>query len=770
MKKLVALVLALMLAAGCMVFAQAETPEKKRVTVMVFMCGTDLEYPNQYQGSGSIASMHRSQYNQDEVNVVVLAGGAVKWYNPKIDPTELNVVEPTERNGKVVDTFPTASMGEAETLTKFMDYCHENYPADTYILDLWDHGGGALYGLMMDMNYRRDGLSMDELDAALANSSFGPKGLDMIMFHACLMGSAEVATVVAPYAKYMIGFEDASFGFEYDWLRGIENDASLVETSKRMIDVAFEKNAHQVKIQERYRGINVSLSMIDLSYVDKLIANIDNFFQDMEATLDKNTYSTMSVRRYYTQTFGVTESGGQSEYDLIDLGDFVRQNRDVNPEAADQLMATLDSMVLYQRAAHEECMGLTIYHPYLNHDKLPLFIAAYEGLGFSEKYTDYVIEFASLLSGDPMAYWEDLNIDRDILNKDFRSMFVLPLTDEQATHYCDSVLQVLQLQEDGSYTFAYASDDVVVEDNQLTAEYAGTALYATDKDGNRLSAEIAYDVIDGDTIMIPADLTMKGEDGEVTVKAKIACAVDEETKEVIPGFVMTWYEPYHAYTAAMNTFFTDYAAVSIPVNYRTETRNEDGTLLPFDQWEIARTENWTSEINDSWGFSMVADTIDPTKLYATFRITDSQSHLVSSEMLVVKPVAADAGEMRIVYDDLQMAKVNSLTLTPAEDKLQISVAVENLTDVESIIEMNTLTVNGQAIEGKAEAVGSGANWGLLKGEEQYMSLNVPMTALEGIDTVTDMTFALAVKDAATNEVRGTIDVTVVLNMALKSAE
>ena len=51
-----------------------------------------------------------------------------------------------------------------------------------------------------------------------------------------------------------------------------------------------------------------------------------------------------------------------------------------------------------------------------------------------------------------------------------------------------------------------------------------------------------------------------------------------------------------------------------------------------------------------------------------------------------------------------------------------------------------------------------------------MSLNVPMTALEGIDTVTDMTFALAVKDAATNEVRGTIDVTVVLNMALKSAE
>ena len=80
--------------------------------------------------------------------------------------------------------------------------------------------------------------------------------------------------------------------------------------------------------------------------------------------------------------------------------------------------------------------------------------------------------------------------------------------------YGDSQLQVLQLQEDGSYTFAYASDDVVVEDNQLTAEYAGTALYATDKDGNRLSAEIAYDVIDGDTIMIPADLTMKGEDGE----------------------------------------------------------------------------------------------------------------------------------------------------------------------------------------------------------------------------------------------------------------
>ena len=94
MKKLVALVLALMLAAGCMVFAQAETPEKKSVTVMVFMCGTDLEYPNQYQGSGSIASMHRSQYNQDEVNVVVLAGGAEKWYN-KAKATKETVINIT---------------------------------------------------------------------------------------------------------------------------------------------------------------------------------------------------------------------------------------------------------------------------------------------------------------------------------------------------------------------------------------------------------------------------------------------------------------------------------------------------------------------------------------------------------------------------------------------------------------------------------------------------------------------------------------------------
>lgn len=769
MKKLVALVLALMLAASCMVFAQAETPEKKSVTVMVFMCGTNLEYPNQYQGSGSIASMHRSQYNRDEVNVVVLAGGAEKWHNPEIDPTVLNVVEPTDRNGKVVDTFPAASMGEAETLTNFLNYCHENYPADTYILNLWDHGGGALMDLMQDVNFDKDGLSMEELRTALNNSSFGPKGLDMIMFHACLMGSAEVATVIEPYAKYMVGFEDSSFGFEYDWLRGIEKDASLVETAKRMIDVAYEKNTHLKNKQGE--KITVSLSMIDLGYVDQLNAQMDAFFEDMEATLDEKTYSKMSARRRGSMTFGVSESGGWSMYDLIDLGDFVRQNADVNPEAAEKLLATLDTMILYQRTGSEKCTGLTIYHPLDSTQAMFTldWIDIYNNLGFSLNYTNYVNKFGALLNGVPMAHWEALFPIRTA-NKDFRSMFVLPLTDEQATHYGDSQLQVLQLQEDGSYTFAYASDDVVVEDNQLTAEYAGTALYATDKDGNRLSAEIAYDVIDGDTIMIPADLTMKGEDGEVTVKAKIACAVDEETKEVIPGFVMTWYEPYHAYTAAMNTFFTDYAAVSIPVNYRTETRNEDGTLLPFDQWEIARTENWTSEINDSWGFSMVADTIDPSKLYATFRITDSQSHLVSSEMLVVKPVAADAGEMRIVYDDLQMAKVNSLTLTPAEDKLQISVAVENLTDVESIIEMNTLTVNGQVIEGKAEAVGSGANWGLLKGEEQYMSLNVPMTALEGIDTVTDMTFALAVKDAATNEVRGTIDVTVVLNMALKSAE
>ena len=77
-KAWISLLLILALAMGC-IGARAETPRKK-VTVMVYMSGADLELKAR-AGSRVISQMYATRFNQDEVNVIVLCGGSRKWYS-----------------------------------------------------------------------------------------------------------------------------------------------------------------------------------------------------------------------------------------------------------------------------------------------------------------------------------------------------------------------------------------------------------------------------------------------------------------------------------------------------------------------------------------------------------------------------------------------------------------------------------------------------------------------------------------------------------------
>ena len=89
----------------------------------------------------------------------------------------------------------------------------------------WDHGGGPNEGVCYDRIseekiHRMDTLTTPELESALNNSPFAKQKLDMIVFHACLMGSAEVATRIAPFARYMVASEEINYGIGYKLAQG----------------------------------------------------------------------------------------------------------------------------------------------------------------------------------------------------------------------------------------------------------------------------------------------------------------------------------------------------------------------------------------------------------------------------------------------------------------------------------------------------------------------------------------------------------------------
>lgn len=762
MRKLTALLLALLLLAACCCTAQAEDDPKK-LTVMVYMCGADLE-PRNAQASRCIGNMVTSRYNADAINVIILAGGTPHW-SMNYDPGVLTLVSPTGLRGTVLGTMPLSSMGEADTLTRFLIYCHDNYPAEKYILTMWDHGGGPLMDLMADYNFDQDGLDMHELDAALRTSPFADKGLDLIQFHACLMSSAEVAKVVAPYARYMVASEDSWYGFTYNWLSGADTDATIVDTCRRMIDDAYDYNLSQ---QQRSGSPgNLSLALIDLSRIEALVSAMDAFFPSVSASLDQTNYTVMAANRRDSQTFGVSESGGFTGYDLVDLGDLVRRNSTAAPAAADNLLRALDEAVVYQRSLHEDCTGLTVYHPYANKEHLADFVSLHDTLDFSGAYSDYIHRFAALLTARPMARWADLTTAA-VVEKDMRTLFRLPLTPDQAGQLSGAALQVLHRQPDGSCTLTNVTREVDMDGDVLSAEYNGTALYAATPVGTRLSPALPYALSDQGTYVIHAVLSRRATEETIafTEQALVSFTLDAESHQLIPGSVQTWFEPYQAYTTAQGTTLTDYDLITIPMHCRAETRDAQGTLLPFDQWEIVRTEEWSAAIDGSWALTLVSDAIDPAELCATFCLTDSQNNRYNSDLLAVKTTAVRQGEARLTYDDLHLARINSFTVTPGDGQLLMSLALENLTDVESILALESLTVNGIPCPVQAEAYGSGANWGLLRGEEQYLSVIVP--GLEDVGVVTGMTFSLNVLDAATGDSRGVIAVSAVLHLPLNA--
>ena len=105
----------------------------KKATVMVYMCGSDLE------SEGAVATrvlgeMRASRFNLDEVNVVALLGGSTRWWSG-YDSDKLNVVQVDgSRYPSIVDQMEWASMGNPDTLSRFLDFCHENFPAEHNIL------------------------------------------------------------------------------------------------------------------------------------------------------------------------------------------------------------------------------------------------------------------------------------------------------------------------------------------------------------------------------------------------------------------------------------------------------------------------------------------------------------------------------------------------------------------------------------------------------------------------------------------------------------
>ena len=170
------------------------------VTIMVYLCGTDLE-SRSGMGTSDLQEMASANIGS-KVNLLVYTGGCSSWRN-NIVSSRVNQVYQVLNGGVkcLIKDAGTSPMTDPENLGSYIQWCAANYPANRYELILWDHGGGSVSGYGYDEKNKRSGsMTLSGIQKALEK---GGVKFDFVGFDACLMATAETALMLGNYADYL---------------------------------------------------------------------------------------------------------------------------------------------------------------------------------------------------------------------------------------------------------------------------------------------------------------------------------------------------------------------------------------------------------------------------------------------------------------------------------------------------------------------------------------------------------------------------------------
>ena len=365
---------------------------KDTVTVMVYMCGTDLE-SNYGMATSDLQEMTNATIGSN-VNVIVETGGCKMWKN-KLISASTNQIYKVESGGLrlMKDNIGSKTMVEPATLTEFIQFCRQNYPADRNILIFWDHGGGSVSGYGYDELHKNAG-SMDlaEISAALKASGCT---FDWIGFDACLMATLETALVCNDFADYLIASEETEpgTGWHYTgWLTQLSQNTSVdtVTLAKTLIDDFVSASVAASS------GAQVTLSLVDLAEMEGAVPAAFNSFSTSTAELiSGDNYAAVANARA-----GARQFARSSRINQIDLVDFANR---IGTAEARALSQALQGCIKYNRSTISNAYGLSIYFPYETTNSVKPAISTYNQVGMDEAYTRCISSFASLASSGKLA-------------------------------------------------------------------------------------------------------------------------------------------------------------------------------------------------------------------------------------------------------------------------------------------------------------------------------------------------------------------------------
>lgn len=247
------------------------------------------------------------------------------------------------------------NMGDPKTLLDFINWVKKNYPAEKYMLILWNHGTGWKTVDNFEENYKKrlfkgicydstssDHLTLKELREALSESNIN---FEIIGFDACLMGMIEVASEIKDFANFFIASQisETIDGWNYkNFLFSLKKNPSA--TPIDIIHYIIDSTN-----QETLSGI----SLKNLNVLNQKLNEITNLI------INSKDYLSVFLARNEIYTFND---------DFVDLYNFFETYflyfyKGTKQDLFEQFRDAFSKVVIYDNNLNDKFYGLSIYFP-----------------------------------------------------------------------------------------------------------------------------------------------------------------------------------------------------------------------------------------------------------------------------------------------------------------------------------------------------------------------------------------------------------------------
>ena len=386
--------------------------DKDTWTVFVYLCGADLESRILFgggMGTDDIKEMCAATASK-KVRFVIETGGCARWHDKTISNDVLGRFVVENGSLKAVGEEEQSSMGKSSTLTSFLQWGIENYPADKMGLVFWDHGGGSITGVCFDELEDNDSLSLREIDASLLSvleSGRLTDKFEFIGFDACLMGTVEAANISASYADYMIASQESEPGSGWDYTAIGNYLAKHPEADGKALG-KIVCDSFKKQCESSGDGQIATMSVIDLSGMDGLLKDFNSFAQELYSKTEDRDVLASIVRKINAADYFGGNNRAEGYTNMVDLGGIIKACKKWSDKSSDA-SAALSRTVVYSISGsdHLKASGLSIYYPLQVEGSKELRI--FESVCISPYYMSFVGRqgYGSANSGDVEEYDED---------------------------------------------------------------------------------------------------------------------------------------------------------------------------------------------------------------------------------------------------------------------------------------------------------------------------------------------------------------------------